>query len=306
VLYRKTFESPFNVDYHVFETTDPCTESLTYHYLCWWGFVDQYNPPANCPVITTEDPFKGVYSLKMSVMVTAEGTPQRCEIRKLRKQGVWSHDYYHLAFKLEDDWGEVNQGSGGLDQVGYQWINAAPIIVSADDLNDSVFVIVASGACAVGPLNDNCQYYSGQPIKMDFSPKNMPGPLYIIPPGKLQRGVWHEIVYHVYWTPDANGIVEGWWRVKGETSFTKTLSIGPPGQGYAVSANFPTLQTGTNDTGQVITRDRLAANDPTIKDSQDKFGQYIWGGARSADAGYADAWFDSWCRATSFEAATSC
>lgn len=315
MLYRKTFEPPYNTNVSVME--DPCIDPVAGGLgFCWWYFVDQYNPPTNCPVITSETALRGSYSLKMSVGtkdVVGSGVSQRCEIGKLRRQDTFTHDYFHVGFKLEDDWDEDAAEGHALDQVGYQWISGTPIGLAADGRSfccggvggrfDAVYVLVNAGSCG-GTNGALCQYFSGHPIGQGYAPKNMPGPLYIIPPGQLPRNQWVEVIYHVYWTPDANGVIEGWWKRATDPTYTKTLSIGPPGQGYAVSANFPTQQMGTNDSGDNVTTGELAGNDLSIKDSEDKFGQY--GTNYISDGGLADSWFDNWCRATSLEAAATC
>jgi poly(3-hydroxybutyrate) depolymerase len=41
----------------------------------------------------------------------------------------------------------------------------------------------------------------------------------------LDIGVWHELIHHFHWSTGTDGVYECWWRKKGTTSWTKTLSL---------------------------------------------------------------------------------
>jgi hypothetical protein len=100
--------------------------------------------------------------------------------------------------------------------------------------------------------------------------------------------VWYELIVHVYWTANLDGVVEAWIRQKGETSFTKVFSH---------SGGFPTLQWGWNyDHTYQATPSSLATYG-----TNDKIGAY-----RGPDANPLKLWQDNFCRATSFSAAASC
>ena len=111
-----------------------------------------------------------------------------------------------------------------------------------------------------------------------------PGPYYIVPPGGVALNVWYELIVHVYWTTDLDGVVEGWIRQKGETSFTKV---------FTHTGGFPTLQWGgPND---------VSAGSLTTYGTNDKIGAY-----RGPEANPLKLWQDAFCRATTFDAAASC
>jgi hypothetical protein len=288
---------------------------------CTWHFVNQYMPPeCNPPQITSADALKGSYSMYMPLRTQdLVGTAhQRCQIGKLRRPDTFTNDYFHVGLKLEDDWGENASETLDLANFQYAWTSGVVAGLEVDDESyccgygsndfDSLLVILNTGQCS-GATGAICQYFSGYPIgtmaQNDYTPKNMPGPLYIIPPPQLPRGVWLDVILRFYWTPDPNGVVEGWWKYGSEpvSAYRKTLSAGPPGQGYALEGNFPTLQMGPRqDFPVTVTRDMLARNEGP--DNEDKLGPY--GTRLKGDGGLAELWFDGFCRATSFDAATTC
>jgi len=99
--------------------------------------------------------------------------------------------------------------------------------------------------------------------------------------------VWHEIVMHVYYTLDTNGVVQFWHRLKGKRSWKRTVSV---------SGGFPTLQTGPTAFGTTVTESNINGWPST-----DQFGIY-----RAPAPSTASVRADNWCRATSFAAATRC
>jgi hypothetical protein len=92
---------------------------------------------------------------------------------------------------------------------------------------------------------------------------------------------------HVYYTLDLNGVVEVWHRIKGQSAWTKTVSV---------SGAFPTLQTGPTAFGQTVTASNINGWRAT-----DQFGLY-----RAPDADPATMWADDWCRGSSFDAVAAC
>jgi uncharacterized protein YkwD len=294
VRYQKTAEpnvplfGPDSLEEACYPNLPPYDASRDY---CrWYGIQSQ----VGCQVRDSSQHVQGAYSIKMRIPNAASASNARCEMGKLRRVDAFTTDYFHFAFKLAPGWGESGDGGPVIEQINYQSIVAAPLLLGLDDLNDSAYVLVVAGPCAAG----TCDYYSGQPIGGGYAPKpvGMPGPLYVVPPGSLTRGVWHEVLYRIYWTPNLGGELEAWEKVNG--SWVKRVDLGPVGSGHATEFNFPTLQTGTNSFGQTITASNI--NDPSHAATQDKFGQY--GPAVSNGT----IWIDGWCRATSFDAAASC
>lgn len=110
----------------------------------------------------------------------------------------------------------------------------------------------------------------------------------IIPPGQLTQGVWHEMIIHTYETPYANGLIETWWKRKGETTWNKSVTM----------SGMPTLPLGTDIYGRAVT---AAGFDAGSYQTWDKFGLQSWDPIRSVSINQ-----DSNCVATTFDAASSC
>jgi hypothetical protein len=225
------------------------------------------------------------------------------EVLKSRVSGNGIHDYYALAWRTGDfNWG--NDQPVSFAQFNYSNINGSPGSLSAQGYTGtggtnsqataSLHYLLASG----GPTKtgQSTPYYSGTPVGLGYAahsagaPIPGPTPWYIRPPGTILANTWYEIIIHVYWTTNLNGIVEAWWRVKGNSAWNLAFSHGP------WDGAFPTLQWGQNEGGYTITPDNIASLGTT-----DKFGMYT--GASSAAS---TIWHDNFCRATSFGAAASC
>jgi Polysaccharide lyase len=309
VLYRKTGEGAAAV-YGTGSLEEPCYPNLPDIYgqtFCQWTKVTQYNPPQCGPVKDSAAPFAGANSIRYDIVEQAGVS--RCEIGKHRRFDAYTHDWYHTAFKLEPSWGETNDGGAVVHQLNYQSICAAPLFLSVDDLNDSGYLLVNAGDDDWNGIDGSCHYYSGQPIGGGFAgrPVGWGGPLYVIPPGQLQRNVWHEVRFHVYWTPSNEGVLEAWHRIRGGT-WTKTLDIGPVGSGRPRQFNFPTLALGDQNVPLATCAPR---NEVTVANinadchwpSQDKMGQYL--ASTFSDDNVPSMWGE-FCRASSREAAETC
>jgi Polysaccharide lyase len=285
-------------------STTPWTSGAYSLDYCRWYKVTQYDPPQCGPYRDFNDPFAGSSSIRYDVATGSVTT--RCEIGHNRRVDAYSDDWYHTAFKLESDWGETNQGGTHINQLNYNSICAYQLALHVDDLNDSGYLTVYAGAEDQTKPNGWCPYYSGQPIGQGFAPRpaGMPGPFYVIPPGQLARNVWHEVLIHIYWTPLNEGVVEGWYKRKGETAWAKNLDVGPVGSGRSLQFNFPTLQTGTQAVpGGCPTVTVANINDDCHWPAEDKMGQYT-SGYTSAN-GTATMWGE-FCRASTREAAETC
>jgi hypothetical protein len=126
----------------------------------------------------------------------------------------------------------------------------------------------------------------------------MPCLLYILQPGEVKFGTWYEVLIHVYWTTDTDGVLEAWIREKGQSSFVKKLDLGPVGSSHVTQFNFPTLQLGTMCCG---------ATGTITLDNIDGYSQYI-SDVVGVYTSYAPltAYRDNWCKATTYEAARAC
>ena len=195
-----------------------------------------------------------------------------CEVLSPRPIGVGTSDYYGLMVRFPTDWREPSPPSWGLGiaQLNYEGIWGAPVTLSA--YADTVALVLQSGPCnSVYTSNPGCRNSSGLG-------GNLPR-MYAVP-APLALGVWHELIVHVRWATDSSGLVDAWHRLKGSSSWTKTVSL----------TGYPTLEW-TTDTGPEGIVSRTTA---------DKIGAY---------RGNADfplsVWHDGFVRTTSFASAAS-
>jgi hypothetical protein len=249
-----------------------------------WGTIN--------PDSSTAD--KGSLSGRWDLPAYTGGTTS-AEMLHARRADPGVHDYYAQAVRFSDfNWGNCQQQPLSLAQYNFQGINGSPVALSGQcgtgygagfQPNPSLYLLVCSGLVpATGP----CPYYTGTPVGGGYSCRNMPsgtcGPLYLVPPGQVALNIWYEVIVHVYWTANLDGVVEGWVRKKGDASFTKVFSH---------SGGFPTLQWGGPNGISLSQLSNYGTND--------KIGAY-----RGPNANPLKLWQDNFCRATTFSAAASC
>jgi hypothetical protein len=207
-----------------------------------------------------------------------------------------SDEWFAMAYYFPRNWAKALTTADGtrhslnLGCPNYYSVNSCIVSVSARP--QSLFTLINSGACPASGVSPGCPWYSATPDGGNYSTcrgftGSQCGPLYIVRPGRLKLNVWHEIIMHVYYTLDNNGVVEFWHRVKGQSVWKKSVSV---------SGRFPTLQTGPATFGTTVTRSNLDGWSST-----DQFGLY-----RGPQATSATLWADNWCRATSYQSAASC
>jgi hypothetical protein len=261
-------------------------------------FDDGANPPTGwskqCDNLN--DPARGTLTLDGSVYSSASysgrfnlsATQNACELLHSRLAGNHNDDYY--AFGVNFDpviWNQIGDPTS-LNQFDYEGINGSPLAMAVG--KDFVDITINSGKCPPDNPYTGCPYFSGSwNGGYTTRPAGMPGPLRAVPKGQLTLGVWHQFIVHVYWTTDLNGVVQVWHREKGQTSWTKTVDIGP------AQFAFPTLQWGTNFLGYTVSPENISNYG-----TNDKFGMYTGVGTAHR------YWFDDWCRGTTFDAATHC
>jgi hypothetical protein len=135
-----------------------------------------------------------------------------------------------------------------------------------------VDLVLNSGLCTpVGSAKPACQYMS--------SPGGNVPMQHLVLTSDFATGVWHQFLIHVKWTNDSDGLVEGYHRLRGQTTWMRTVAF----RGY------PTLQRTSTFTPVATTR------------TVDKIGAY-----RGAAGFPLSIWQDSFCQASSMAAAESC
>lgn len=230
----------------------------------------------------------GGKSVKVSLPARDSNTYRStaAQFLRTRKPDVPGDSWYSLAFRIgagmvvPTDQPSTLMSTNYQDPTG-QWA------VGMSTVNGvmSLYSLVNGGFSPGGVLT--APYYSGTPVGGGYSPRpeGMPGPLYLVQAGQMQFDTWYEEIYHVHSALDNTGSVEAWIRKKGDPSFVLAYSY----------SGFPTFMW--TDSGG-WTSSAILANTPT---TTDKFGLYI------ASTNFErHAWFDSICRATTFEAARSC
>jgi len=193
-----------------------------------------------------------------------------CEALSGRPIGVGTDDYYALMFRFPPDWREPGGWGLGIAQFNYEGIWGGPLGLIAHA--DTVALVLQSGFCnSVYTSTPGCTYSSGAGGNVQRS--------YAVP-APMALGAWHELIVHVHWATDSSGQVEAWHRLKGSSTWNKTVSV----------TGYPTLQW-TADYGP-----SAIASGTTV----DKIGAY------RAQADFPlTVWHDGFVRTTSFASAAS-
>jgi hypothetical protein len=98
----------------------------------------------------------------------------------------------------------------------------------------------------------------------------------VVPKGQMNTGVWHEIVLHVRWATDTTGVIQAWWRRKGDATWTKTID----------QSGFPTLAWGLDMSGNFT----WTPNNLNGVTTADTLGLYRDNSNSPADTYYLDAY----------------
>jgi hypothetical protein len=216
---------------------------------------------------------QGTYSARFDL----PSSPLRTACETLRHRtvgGDGADQYYALEEMFPTNWQEPSSWFWGMGiaQFNYTALTGPPVGLSAH--GDHVNVTMQTGAVT----NGVSQYSTGN----DDSSGNIPcsPSCRIIPAGQLTRGVWHQMIIHVHWATGSSGLVETFWRRKGESTWNPQMRM----------SGFPTLQWPAA-TGPY----------PSTHDTSDKIGAY-----RGAASFPISVWSDGFCTATTFAAAASC
>jgi hypothetical protein len=166
---------------------------------------------------------------------------QRCQVMYARPESYNVDDYYSLMVYVPVGWSPGRAVWGpAIAELNYQQnlaVTSAKALAltlrpdaAGDVLHDHVTLSMTTGF-------DN----AGQPYFTNVSDADdpstcrgalLPCKLYAIPPGAFRQGVWNEIVVHDRWETANTGVVEAWYRQKGQSAWTKSVGL----------TNVPTLQ----------------------------------------------------------------
>jgi hypothetical protein len=196
--------------------------------------------------------------------------------------------YYSMAVRFPSGWSGHDDWSHRTTNAFFAYDNvgaSGPITV--DSYTNRVVLSLAAGNCLLGvgcDYDNSCGHEcTGHSNNVVCIPSCQ-----IVPSGQLTLSVWHQIIVHVYETPRADGLVEAWWRPKGEANWNKTVTM----------SGMPTMALGTNSFGHVFT---AATYDAGTSDISDKFGIQDVDFSKSVSINQDDD-----CVSTSFDAAVSC
>ena len=152
----------------------------------------------------------------------------RCEGLEARRPIYGSDHWYGMMYKFPTNWQEPSSAFWGMAiaQLNYQLIWGAPVLLAAHA--DKVDLTINTGFCAdVNSTKPGCTYSSTNGSSIGNVPETK------IIPGPIVTNNWYEVIVHAKWTGDpTQGIIEGWYRLKGQTTWNKTVNL----------TGYPTIQ----------------------------------------------------------------
>ena len=251
----------------------------TVHFAGDWetGNISQWSWGAQCVNYGTPSDYITRGALNLVTYVVGQGSTagrfdlpassQRSACEGLRKRtlNLGADEYYGMMFRLPKDWRKPSRAGWGLvlAQLNYQRIWGAPVLLAAHA--NRVSLVTQTGYCNDGNSSrPGCTHSSGPG-------GNLPQMRAI---SSISPGSWHELVIHVRWAADSSGVVEVWRRLKGESAWTKSVSL----------SGYPTVQWSD--------RQPVDPNQTTA----DKFGAY-----RGAAKFPVSVWQDGVVIGTSFD-----
>jgi PA14 domain/Polysaccharide lyase len=172
--------------------------------------------------ITTAPVSQARYSARFDL--SSSGAPRACEVLRLRSLNVGTDDYYGMEIYLPSTWQEPPVSWGmAIAQFNFEGIWGSPVALNAH--GDHIRLITQSGYCSsVNTSTPGCAYSNG--IGGNVPPQS------IVPRGALRTGQWIQMIVHARWTRDSSGVVEGWYRYRGDSNWVKTVT----------QTGYPTVQ----------------------------------------------------------------
>ena len=180
-------------------------------------------------------------------------------------------DYYSQAFRIPTGFTSPYDAGGALCQMNYPGFPPFGLGASNNYPSGTGPLCVYS-YCLSGQYRSasDATDYSGGPRSAGYAARGafsgIPGPYYMIAPGELVFNQWYEVILHVRWSVDYDGIIEGWIRPRGTSAWTQKFSHGP---WDAAFCTFPFDDTHIATTGWE--RPAIRSN---VQTTNDKFGLY--------------------------------
>lgn len=109
-----------------------------------------------------------------------------------------------------------------------QFVWGSPVTLVLTN-SGAVQIELETGSChPAGSSNPGCQYRAAG-VNFPCSPgvgyTCAGGALYVIPPGQVVKGAWNEIILHAVWASDKTGSLQGYYKVKGASTWNLGSSI---------------------------------------------------------------------------------
>jgi hypothetical protein len=172
------------------------------------------------------------------------GGRTRSQVIANRTVNAGGDDYYSLMFYVPSGWSPGTSQFWGVSiaELNFQGLGTGGPSIALQAHADHVTVAMQTGTATT-----TAPYYAYRSNADSSGTPNMPA-LYAIP-APMQTGVWHDLVIHVHWATNSQGVVEVWHRLKGQTAWAKTVSL----------SGYPTLQTNPDGSIPSATLDVLQA-----------------------------------------------
>jgi hypothetical protein len=174
---------------------------------------------------------------------------QRCQVVYARPESYDVDDYYSLMIYVPVGWNPGSPAWGPtIAELNFQTnlaFNAGKALAltlrpdtTGDTLHDHVTLSMTTGFD-----NATQPYYTN--VSDADNPSNcrgnlLPCKLYAIPSGSFKQGTWNEIIVHDRWETSNTGVVEAWYRQRGQSAWTKSVGV----------YNVPTLQYDATHNGE--------------------------------------------------------
>jgi hypothetical protein len=208
---------------------------------------------------------QGVYGGRFDLPASSDRTA--CEALRQRTLNLGADEYYGLDVRFPSNWQEPSSAHWGMSiaQFNYQAIWGGALALFAH--GDHVKLVMQSGLCRdVYSSSPGCTYSSGIGGNVPMT--------YAIPASRFAAGSWHQLIVHVHWSTTSSGVLEVWHRLRGQTTWAKTVS----------QTGYPTVQW---------TESKPAASSNV---TTDKIGAY------RGPAGFATSvWHDAFMVGSSFD-----
>lgn len=192
-------------------------------------------------------PFHGVRNVGRFYLPPPEPpyTVSQCEVLHRVPLALGRSEFYGFMFFVPKGWRTGTSAFWGVQTADfhYRYPLSSPIAFQLH--NNHMTLALATGPCNGNYVTPNCRWRSNADLR---SGPTLP-PYYVIRPG-MRLGVWHEVIMHVRWADNDSGRIDVWTRVKGASTWTKTVTF----------RGHPTLQW-SSETGccSTVANDKFGA-----------------------------------------------